>query len=142
MNDLLITAAGWVATEPEMKTGPSGQSLTVFRMATTSRFYDREKGTFCDGRTEWFSVKSYRSAANLIARSIHKGQPVIVHGRFRTAEWEGESGARVDLIIDATSVGHDLTKGYVSEFVRAIGDAALSPTDEDADHDAEDPTAA
>lgn len=128
MNDLIMTINGWVATEPSQHVGPTGARLTSFRMASTSRFYDREKGEWTDGRTEWFTVKVFRSAAITVANSIHKGQPVVVHGRFRTAEWEGEEGTRVDLVIDATSVGHDLTRG-TAEFTRAYGDAALADDD-------------
>jgi single-strand DNA-binding protein len=138
MNDLIMTVQGWVATEPSQHVGPTGARLTSFRMASTSRFYDREKAEWTDGRTEWFTVKVFRSAAITVANSIHKGQPVTVHGRFRTAEWEGaEGGTRVDLVIDATSVGHDLTRG-TAEFTRAFGDAALASDGGDADgHPAE-----
>jgi single-strand DNA-binding protein len=131
MNDLIMTINGWVATEPSQHVGPTGARLTSFRMASTSRFYDRENAKWTDGRTEWFTVKVFRSAAITVANSIKKGQPVTVHGRFRTAEWEGEGGPRVDLVIDATSVGHDLTRG-TAEFTRAYGDAALAADDSDA----------
>ncbi len=125
MNDLTMTVNGWVATQPAQHVGPSGVRLTSFRMASTSRYYDREKQEWVDGRTEWFSVKVFRNAAITVANSIHKGQPVVVHGRFRTSEWEGDSGTRVDLVIDATSVGHDLTRG-TADFSRAVGDGALT----------------
>ncbi len=131
MNDLYMTVRGWAATEPSQHVGPTGARLTSFRMASTSRFYDRDKEEWADGRTEWFTVKVFRSAAITVANSIHKGQPVIVHGRFRTSEWEGDEGTRVDLVIDATSVGHDLTRG-TAEFTRARGDAGLA---EDPDGD-------
>lgn len=131
MNDLNMTINGWVATEPSQHVGPTGARVTSFRMASTSRYFDREKSEWTDGRTEWFTVKVFRHAAITVANSIHKGQPVTVHGRFRTAEWEGEGGTRVDLVIDATSVGHDLTRG-TAEFTRAIGDASLGVDDEDA----------
>jgi single-strand DNA-binding protein len=146
MNDLYMTVNGWVATEPSQHVGPTGARLTSFRMASTSRFYDRDKEEWTDGRTEWFTVKVFRSAAITVANSIHKGQPVVVHGRFRTSEWEGDEGTRVDLVIDATSVGHDLTRG-TAEFTRAFGDAALAndpdepaPDEEpaEADGDADD----
>jgi len=128
MNDLIMTVNGWVATDPSQHVGPTGARLTSFRLASTSRFFDRDKGEWTDGRTEWFTVKVFRNAAITVANSIKKGQPVTVHGRFRTSEWEGEGGTRTDLVIDATSVGHDLTRG-TAEFTRAFGDAALEGED-------------
>ena len=129
MNDLLITVSGWVATEPKYLAGPSGARMTTFRLASTSRYFDRDKNEWVDGRTEWFTVRVFRAAAVTVADSIEKGQPVTVHGRFKTNSWESDSGPRTDLVIDATSVGHDLTRG-IAKFKRATGvtelpDAAL-----------------
>lgn len=124
MNELTITVNGWAATDPVQRVGPSGVRLTGFRLASTSRYFDREKQEWVDGRTEWFSVKVFRAAAITVAESVKKGQPVTVTGRFRTSEWEADGGTRVDLVIDATSVGHDLTRG-TAVFTRAIGDESL-----------------
>lgn len=127
MNDLLITVSGWVATEPRFLAGPSGARMTTFRLASTSRYFDRDKNEWVDGRTEWFTVRVFRAAAVTVAESIAKGQPVTVHGRFKTNTWESDSGPRMDLVIDATSVGHDLTRG-VASFSRATGATDL-PTE-------------
>lgn len=124
MNDLLITVSGWVATEPRFLAGPSGARMTTFRLASTSRYFDRDKNEWVDGRTEWFTIRVFRAAAVTVAESIAKGQPVTVHGRFKTNTWESDSGPRLDLVVDATSVGHDLTRG-VASFTRATGSAAL-----------------
>lgn len=124
MNDLTMTVAGWVATDPRHVVGPTGTHLTSFRMASTSRYLDRDKGEWVDGQTEWFTVRVFRGASITVKDSIEKGQPVVVQGRFRTNEWESDSGPRTDLIIDANSVGHDLTRG-IAKFTRATGDATL-----------------
>lgn len=124
MNDLTITVAGWVATEPRHVVGPTGTHLTSFRMASTSRYLDRDKGEWVDGQTEWFTVRVFRGPSITVKDSIEKGQPVVVQGRFRTNEWESDSGPRTDLIIDANSLGHDLTRG-VAKFTRATGVATL-----------------
>ena len=125
MNDLTMTVSGWVATAPKQHVGPSGVRMTTFRVASTSRFFDRDKNEWVDGRTEWFSVRCFRGAAITVANSIDKGQPVTVHGRFRTNEWESDTGPRTDLVIDAVSIGHDLTRGTAT-FVRAVADESLT----------------
>lgn len=124
MNDLTMTVTGWVATEPRHVVGPTGTRLTSFRLASTSRYFDRDKGVWTDGNTEWFTVRTFRSAAITVMNSIEKGQPVVVQGRLRTHQWDADSGPRTDLVIDALSVGHDLTKG-VATFTRATADASL-----------------
>jgi single-strand DNA-binding protein len=125
MNDLTITVTGWVATEPRHVVGPTGTRLTSFRLASTSRYFDRDKGEWADGNTEWFTVRTFRNAAITVKNSIAKGQPVLVNGRLRTHEWDADAGPRTDLVIDAASVGHDLTKG-IATFTRASGDASLT----------------
>ena len=125
MNDLTITVTGWVATDPRHVVGPTGTRLTSFRLASTSRYFDRDKGVWADGNTEWFTVRTFRAAAITVMNSVEKGQPVVVTGRMRTHQWDSDSGPRFDLIIDANSVGHDLTKGIAS-FTRATADATLT----------------
>ena len=126
MNDLLITVTGWVATDPRLYVGPQGVRLTSFRLATTSRYFDRTAGAWTDGQTEWFTVRLFRAAAVLVLESIKKGQPVVVHGRLRTNEWTADSGPRTDLVIDAQALGHDLTRG-IAKFERAIADGTEAP---------------
>lgn len=140
MNDLTVTVTGWVATEPRHVVGPTGANLTSFRLASTSRYFDRNANEWADGKTEWFTVRVFRSAAVTVMNSIAKGQPVLVTGRLRTHQWESEAGERTDLLIDAVALGHDLTRG-VAQFTRATGDANLteqaSPATEGTAHVAE-----
>lgn len=118
MNDLTMTVSGWVATDPKLVLSASGVNMCTFRLASTSRYLDRAKNEWVDGKTEWFSVRVFRAAATLVSRSILTGQPVIVTGRFKTNEWQATEEKRTDLVLDATSVGHDLTRGIAS-FTRA-----------------------
>ncbi|MDN4472962.1 single-stranded DNA-binding protein [Demequina zhanjiangensis] len=124
MNDLTVTVTGWVATEPKIHVGPSGGRMCAFRVASTPRRFDRNAGAWIDGDTEWFSVRVFRGGAMTAHESIKKGQPVLVTGRLRTHSWEAADGPRTDLQLDATALGHDLTRGMAS-FTRAIGDATL-----------------
>jgi len=126
MNELTITVSGWVATDPKFLVGAQGARMTTFRLASSARYFDREKGSWVDGGTEWFTVRVFRGAAALVNESVAKGQPVVVHGRFRTSTWQSESGPRTDLIIDATGVGHDLTRGTAT-FQRAQSAQNLPP---------------
>jgi len=129
MNPIVTTLVGWVATDPRYVVGPTGTRLTSFRLATTSRYFNRDKNAFEDGKTEWFTIRTHRQTAVNVKASIEKGQPVIVTGTFKTHEWDGDNGARVDLIIDATAVGHDLAKG-IATFSRATLNVDTTSDDE------------
>lgn len=130
MNDLIVTVTGWVATEPRHVVGPSGTRLTSFRLASTSRYFDRAAGAWADGATEWFTVRAFRGPAITVKESVAKGQPVVVHGRLRTHTWQADDGERTELQIDAIAVGHDLTRG-VATFTRATGDPTLGEETEE-----------
>jgi single-strand DNA-binding protein len=119
MNDLTVTVTGWVATDPRIHVVPGGTDLVSFRMASTSRYFDRAQNAWIDRDTEWFTVRVFRAPALLVQRSVKKGQPVVVVGRLHSNEWKAESGTRTDLVIDAQTVGHDLTRG-IADFARAV----------------------
>jgi single-strand DNA-binding protein len=137
MNDLTVTVTGWMATDPKLHVVPGGTDLVSFRLASTSRYFDRNANAWVDRETQWFTVRMFRAAALVVAKSIKKGQPVIVVGRLQTHEWQSESGTRVDLQIDAQTVGHDLTRG-VADFTRAVVDQAEREPDKPADEPLEE----
>lgn len=119
-NELTLTLVGWLGTEPKHYPGGGGTTpFTSFRMASTRRWFDRERGVWADGRTEWFTVKCWRGAARNIAESLRKGDPVIVHGRLSTDEWASPEGNRTTLVLDAIAVGPDLAYG-TARFARTV----------------------
>jgi single-strand DNA-binding protein len=114
MNEVMITVVGNVVADPELSTTRNGLPVANFRLASTSRRYDKEAGGWTNGETLYISVRCWRGLAQNVASSISKGSPVIVQGRLytRTATIEGDSGPRrrhyTDL--EATAVGLDLAR--------------------------------
>lgn len=113
----LVTVTGFVGSDPRHNVTAAGLSITNFRLATTRRYFDRAKGEWVDGETNWYSVAAFRQLAVNAAASISKGDRVVVQGRLRVRPWEtGEkSGTAVE--IDADAIGHDLSWGR-TEFTR------------------------
>ncbi len=127
-NAIVTTVVGWAATAPrEIHAGRV--PYTSFRLASAPRHFDRAQGVWVEGRTEWLTVKVFRDTALNVALSVQKGQPIIVTGRLRTEEWQGENGTRSSLVLEASALGHDLTRGR-STFVKTAhvaADAASAP---------------
>ncbi|CAL9462322.1 Single-stranded DNA-binding protein 1 [Streptomyces sp. enrichment culture] len=111
MNETMVCAVGNVATQPVYRETASGPSAR-FRLAVTSRYWDREKGAWTDGHTNFFTVWANRQLAANAAASLSVGEPVVVQGRLkvRTELREGQQG-RVSADIDAVAIGHDLARG-------------------------------
>jgi single-strand DNA-binding protein len=101
-----VHVTGYVGTDVELR---SGSGLATFRLATTPRY--RKNGDWVDGNTTWLTVTCWRSLAEHVASSIRKGDPVIVVGRLRTNVWQGQDGPVERLILEAITVGHDLSRG-------------------------------
>ncbi len=132
-NELTLTLVGWLGAEPKHYPGLGGATpFTSFRMASTRRVFDRERGAWTDGRTEWFTVKCWRGAARNVAESLRKGDPVVVHGRLSTDEWAAPEGTRTTLVLDAIAIGPDLSYG-TARFARTVhpDGAAEGPADGD-----------
>lgn len=119
-----LTVVGWIGTEVRnFHENDGGTPFTTFRLGSTRRWFDTQTGAWKDGQTEWFTVKVWRTTAVNVARSLRKGDPVIVQGRLSTEEWISEQGPRTSLVLEATSLGHDLAFG-TSHFGRTMNTAA------------------
>jgi len=115
MNDTPMTIVGNVVDTPRMRITKSGHAVTNFRVASTSRRYDREQQCWIDNSTLYVNVTCWRAMAENVAFSLRKGQPVVVTGRYYSREYEINETVRVAYELEANAVGHDLTRG-TSEF--------------------------
>src|SRR6187402_2905635 len=93
MSNDTITITGVVATTPRFITTSEGLQIASFRFATTERRYDRVNEKWVDGDTNWFSVTAFRSLAENVARSVNKGDRLIVEGRLRIRDWATDDKA-------------------------------------------------
>jgi single-strand DNA-binding protein len=119
MNDTYLTIIGNVVAPPRMRMTKSGFAVTNFRVASTSRRFDTEKGQFVDNDTLFVNVTCWRAMAENVAESLQKGQPVIVTGRYYSREYEVEETKRMSFELEAIAVGHDLSRGTTA-FRRVI----------------------
>lgn len=133
MSDTFVTLHGWVGSEVTYRC-PQNVSVANFRLASTPRL--KRQGEWVDGDTTWYSVTVWRHLADNLRTSVKKGDAVVVHGRLRSDSWKREDGQMsTTLQIEASLVGHDLTRG-TSLFVRTPrperGDRGESEVDQEA----------
>jgi len=115
MNDTFVTFHGWVGGDVRHRTHKD-VSVATIRVGVTPRL--KRDGEWVDGETTWYSVTAWRSLADHVRDSVRKGDAVIVHGRLRTETWKPPEGAvSTTLHVEASLVGHDLTRGK-SHFFR------------------------
>jgi single-strand DNA-binding protein len=112
VNDAIITVVGFVAAEPHYEVLASGTPLLSMRIGSTPRRYDRDLGQWRDEEPMFMTATCWRSLAdNLQASELKRGDPVIVTGRLRIREYTKDGQRRFSAQIEATTVGHDLSRG-------------------------------
>lgn len=113
-----VTLIGYVAQEPSIRTTRTGKVVTELRVGITPRFRDRATGEWHDARPSYFSVTCWERLAHHVRASMHKGDPVLVRGRFRTETYEDKDGhPKTETRITADTVGHDLSRG-IATYIR------------------------
>ncbi|GGV80352.1 single-stranded DNA-binding protein [Streptomyces thermoviolaceus] len=110
MNETMVCVVGNVATQVVYREPSSGPSAR-FRLAATSRYWDREKNAWTDGHTNFFTVWANRQLAMNVAASLTVGDPVLVQGRLKVRTEVRDGTPRTWADIDAVAIGHDLTRG-------------------------------
>jgi single-strand DNA-binding protein len=114
-----ITVSGLVATTPRHLITQDGLPITSFRLAASSRRFDREQAKWIDGETNWYTITAFRQLAINLATSVSKGERVMVTGKLRIRDWDNGERAGTSVEIEAEHLGHDLLWGTAS-FTRTV----------------------
>ena len=117
--DNQITLRGFVTAEPRFRqTVQTATPVAEIRVGSTPRRLNRETGEWQEAPTSYYTVKCWRRLAINAASSLHKGDMVVIRGRFYMNQWvDNQQRPRATLEIEADSLGHDLAYGW-SHFLR------------------------
>jgi single-strand DNA-binding protein len=111
MTDITVTAVGNVASDVRRIDTASGLPMARFRIASSGRRFDRQRGEWADLPATFIAVVCWRALADNALRCLSKGDPVVVTGRLRARTIEREGRTENVYEIEAISVGHDLARG-------------------------------
>ncbi|MGW0545813.1 single-stranded DNA-binding protein [Streptomyces altiplanensis] len=137
MSDTWVTLVGNAATGVDYRDSAAG-GVARFRFAVTARYWDRQKESWADGHSSFYTVWARRSLAANLAGSLSVGEPLLVHGRLRIRDEEKGGQRRFSADIEALTVGHDMTRG-TSAFRRVVkGDPSLTRRSVTEDHNSAD----
>jgi single-strand DNA-binding protein len=109
MFDTLVTVVGNLVAEPRFTITKDGHAVSSFRVAATSRRFDRSTAEWRDGDTLFANVTCWRGLAENVMASLKKGSSVIVYGRLSVRPYETKDGdKRQSVDIDAMAIGPEL----------------------------------
>jgi single-strand DNA-binding protein len=121
VNEAQLSLTGYVASDPRSRETRNGVPQVSMRVAWTPRWIDRASGEWADGNTSFVTVLCWRRLAANVATCIRRGDPVVIKGRLSIRPYEDKDGnARLAVEVDASSIGHDLSRG-VAHFQRTRG---------------------
>ena len=134
-----VTLVGYVAQEPNIRTTKTGKTVTDLRVGITPRYRDQATGEWRDAESSYFTVSCWDRLAHHVRASMHKGEPVLVRGKFKTSTFEDRDGRpRTETRITADVVGHDLSRG-VANYIRQRSKQQAADAEQAAEHAAGSP---
>lgn len=85
-----VQLIGNVGNDPDIRNVQGGAKTASFRLATTTRYKDRN-GTQQE-ETEWHNITVWNGRAEFVEKYIRKGAELYIEGKLRTRQWTDQSG--------------------------------------------------
>jgi single-strand DNA-binding protein len=105
-----ISIQGLVATTPRHLITQEGLPITSFRLAEYDPSGKNET-------TNWYTITSFKTLGINTAKSISKGDRIVVVGELKIRDWDNGERSGTSVEVEATTLGHDLSFG-TSKFSR------------------------
>ena len=107
LNAIPFTAAGNLTADPELRFTGTGKPVAGLRIAVTPRRFDRDSNSYVDGTTTFVDGQVWGEQAEHLAESLHKGDRVLVIGRWVTRVFTPTQGPnagveqrRLEVVVD------------------------------------------
>lgn len=135
-----VILMGNLTADPEVRTTPSGQSVTSFSLAVNRTF----RGSDGNRReeTSFINCTAWGNTGETIAKYVGKGRQLLVSGRLQQRSWEDkETGKRrsaIDVIVEEFSFVND-GRGSGANASGGSQKAGSQPPADTAEVDADEP---
>ncbi len=135
-----VILMGNLTADPEVRTTPSGQSVTSFSLAVNRTF----RGSDGNRReeTSFINCTAWGNTGETIAKYVGKGRQLLVSGRLQQRSWEDkETGKRrsaIDVIVEEFSFVND-GRGSSANAAGGSQKASSQPPAGTAEVDADEP---
>jgi single-strand DNA-binding protein len=115
-----VILMGNLTRDPEVRTTPSGQSVTGFGLAVNRTWRGQDGST--QEKVSFIDCVAWGKTGEVIAQYMHKGSPLLVSGRLEQRSWEqdGQKRNKVEVIVeDFNFVGGGNANGNGGSFSSA-----------------------
>lgn len=84
-----VNLCGRLTADPELKTTPSGVSVTTFNLAV-----ERDYQSNGEKKTDFIPIVAWRNTAEFAAKYFNKGKMMIVNGRLEMRDYQAKDGSK------------------------------------------------
>ncbi len=113
-----VVLIGNLTRDPEMRSTPSGASVSNFGLAVNRRWTNRQ-GERVD-QVDYFNIVVWAKLAELCTDYLNKGSPVAVEGRLQSRSWETDDGqkrSKVEVVAENVQfLGRTTAKEKIDDF--------------------------
>ena len=92
--DSVITLAGNLTGDPELRYTQGGLAVANFTIASTPRTFDAASNEWKDGEPLFLRASVWREFAENVAQSLKKGARVLATGRLKQRSYETNEGEK------------------------------------------------
>lgn len=92
-----VILMGNLTRDPELRVTPNGNSICKLGLAT-SRVYSTKDGERRE-ETTFVDIDAFGKQADVIAKYMKKGRPILVEGRLKLDQWEADGQKRSKLSV-------------------------------------------
>jgi single-strand DNA-binding protein len=85
-----VILIGNLGRDAELRSTPSGASVSTFSMATTENWNDKSGQK--QEKTEWHRIVVWGKQAESLQAYLVKGKQIYVEGRLQTRQWDDKDG--------------------------------------------------
>lgn len=114
MNINRVVLTGNLTADPELRSTPSGTSVTRLRLAVNTRRRNAATGQW-EEKPNYFDVTVWGTQAENCEKYLAKGRPVAVDGRLEWREFEAREGGKRQAV------------EIIAETVQFLGPASDTP---------------
>lgn len=121
----LLTIVGNATSDAQLRITSGGHSVAAFTVAVTPRV--KQGDSWTDGDTTFFRCTAWREMAESVANTVTKGMRLIVHGRFKTRQYEKDGQTRTSIELEVEEVGPSLRYATATVQKMARGSNGAAP---------------
>ena len=109
-----VILMGNLTADPELKSTPSGVSVTSFSIGVARRLSKEQQQDPNAVKSDFINIVAWRNTAEFISRYFSKGKSIVVVGSLQTRSYTAQDGSKryiTEVVADEVTFGSGASDG-------------------------------